>query len=170
MKTTEEKIWNFLDGTASSVEREEIANLVVQDPATNALLEKLAAVHKLMQATELDAPSMSFTRNVLEAIAMEPAPVKLSTRVDKRIIYAVGAFFGLAILAVFIAALLTAGDKTVETGVDLTAIKFDVDISKYLTSTTRNIFLLINLCIALVYFDAVLRRKLMAKKGEGEKE
>lgn len=48
---------------------------------------------------ELDEPSMSFTRNVMEAVALQPAPVSLKTKVDNQIIFSIAAFFVLSILA-----------------------------------------------------------------------
>lgn len=114
---------------------------------------------KLLSNMELDAPSMSFTRNVMGQVAQEIQPVSLKTRVDKRIIYGIAAVFATAILAVFVYAgsqsqLMT---PSPESKFDL---KFSITLDRSVQPVLLYIFLFTDLIIGLFYFDRFLRRKL----------
>jgi hypothetical protein len=105
---------------------------------------------------EMEEPSMSFTRNVMEQIKLEKQPVALKTRVDNRIIYGIAAIFGAFIAGVFIYAI---ANSTVT--YELPKVKIDLTgaVDKTLTPGFLTAFLFIDLVIALIYFDSILRRK-----------
>ncbi|RYF93096.1 MAG: hypothetical protein EOO02_24495, partial [Chitinophagaceae bacterium] len=153
MKTTEENIWNYLDGSATAQERLELEQLMITDPAVKSLFKELNEVSMLLKSTELDEPSMSFSRNVMEKVQQEIRPVALKTRVDQRIMYVVGGFFILSILAVLLAAVF--GGSGAGADYELPQVSFNFDLDKYITPASRNIFLIVDAAIALIYLDGV---------------
>lgn len=112
----------------------------------------------LLKSIALDEPSMSFRRNVMEQLAHETAPVVLKTKVNKRIIYGIAAFFVAGILGIFVYALASSS-------FDQDWFKLDPDlgktIDKYISSQFLKLFLMLDAVIALVWLDSVLRKKLL---------
>jgi len=111
---------------------------------------------ELLKGMELEEPSMSFTRNVMEQVKLEKLPVSLKTRVDNRIIYGIAAIFGVFIAGVIIYAIAntTTSYKLPELKVDFSEV-----VGKTLTPGFLIAFLFVDVIIALVYFDSILRRK-----------
>jgi len=111
---------------------------------------------RLLKDMELEEPSMSFTRNVMEQIKLEKAPISLKTRVDNRIIYGISAIFATFIVGVFIYAIVNTSFTH-----QLPEVKIDLSgaVNKALTPGFLVAFLFIDVIIALIYFDSILRRK-----------
>jgi len=160
MNTIEEQLWDYIDGNLSAAEARSIEEKIDSDNAIRVQYEELLALNLTFGEMELDEPSMSFSRNVMERVAAEVAPVALKTTVNTRIIYGIGAFFVGALLAVFSYAVYSSG-------IDMSALnwnlKFGFDMSKYLTSTVVYTFLFVDLIIGLVFLDYLLRKKAMHK-------
>jgi hypothetical protein len=159
MKTIEEQIWDYLDGSCDAAERIEIATKIDTDPIYRTIYQELSHIHTLLTAEQLEEPSMSFTRNVMEQVQLEIAPVSLKTKVDNKIICAIGGSFLLSFLAIFIYALVNSTGSSIE--FTLPALQFNIHISQYVTPLAVKIFLFVDLVLALMYFDRLLRRKIM---------
>lgn len=114
---------------------------------------------KLLSNMDLDAPSMSFTRNVMDQLEHELKPVPLSTRVDKRVIYSIAAVFILAVLGVLTYMGTQTELKFPVSDLDV-SIKINVRVAKSTQHYMLMAFIFIDLIIALFYFDRLLRRKL----------
>lgn len=110
----------------------------------------------LLKGMELEEPSMSFTRNVMEQVKLENIPVSLKTRVDNRIIYGIAAIFGAFIVGVIIYAI---ANTTFSYKLPELKIDFSEAVTQTLTPGFLIAFLFIDVIIALVYFDSILRRK-----------
>jgi len=93
MKTIEERLWDYIDGNSSSEEKITIEQLLQSDPSVKQLHEEFLAVNNALKFSELEEPSMRFTKNVMEQVALEPAPKALQTKVDSRIIKVIAGFF-----------------------------------------------------------------------------
>jgi hypothetical protein len=113
--------------------------------------EQLAALLKKM---ELEEPSMSFTRNLMDQIDLEIAPVSLKTKVDRRVIIAITTVFILAMGFVCSYALINNNITYTLPRLDL-----NLQIDTLLSSTLLKAFLFIDLILGLLYFDSLLRRK-----------
>jgi hypothetical protein len=109
----------------------------------------------MLNSMELEEPSMSFTRNVMEKVELEIKPVALKTKVDQRIINSIAAIFVLAILAVVAYAI--ANSKFTYT---MTQVHLKLNVDKDYFSAFIKVFLGIDLIIALLYFDRLLRRSM----------
>ncbi|WP_199137213.1 anti-sigma factor family protein [Pedobacter sp. ASV12] len=162
MNTIEEQLWNYIDNNCTSEERATVEARLALDKTYQQVYQELLAVHHELSMLELDEPSMSFTRNVMEQVKLEPRPIALKTKVDQRIIGFIGAFFVLSILAVFILAIANS-----KTSFDFSIPKFNWDLGagKLANPTVLNVFLLVDLVLALIYIDSMLRKKRAQKKG-----
>ena len=122
--------------------------------------EDLLKLNLVFDGLDLDEPSMSFTRNVMESVAMIPAPVAMKTKVDKKIIYGIGGFFVISLLALL---------GYVFYNVNLEMPKFDLKVNldlnleKYVTPTAIYAFLFADLVIGLIFLDQFLRKKIAQK-------
>ncbi|RYG17447.1 MAG: hypothetical protein EOO07_11110 [Chitinophagaceae bacterium] len=158
----EEQLWNYIDGLCSAAEEREIEARLATDNALQQLYAQLLEVNgQLKTHLELDEPSMSFTRNVMEQVQHEIAPVTLKTKVDQRIIYVIGGFFSITLLALLIYAFATAEFK-----MKMATVNLSVDIDALISPTFLMVVLFINAALLLVYLDSFLRKglKKMPKK------
>lgn len=159
MKTIEEQIWDYIDGNCDAGQRSAIAAKINSDPVYRSTYEELNQIHEMLASEPLDEPSMSFTRNVMEKVQLEVAPVSLKTKVNNKIIYAIGGFFLLSILAIFIYAVINNTGSEVE--FTMPQIHFNSDATRYLTPLSVKVFLFVDLILALMYLDRLLRRRTM---------
>jgi hypothetical protein len=161
MKTIEEELWEYIDGTCNPAECLEIQAKIASDPIYQQSYSELMQVHQMISAEELDEPSMSFTRNVMEQVNVEIAPVALKTKVDHRIIYTIAGFFILSILAIFTYALMNSTYSMPE--FKMPQINLIKPMSAEVTSLSIKAFLFLDLVLALVYFDRFIRKTITSK-------
>ena len=89
-RNIEERLWEFIDGHSSLEEKTVIERLLQTDVEWKAKYSELLEVNEMLQSSELEAPSMRFTKNVMEEIAkMHIAPATKSY-INKRIIWGIG--------------------------------------------------------------------------------
>lgn len=155
MITMEEEIWDYIDGKCTAEQIIAIEIKIASDPAYRSLYEEFLSVHQQMDSLELDEPSMSFTRNVMEQVKLEIPPVALKTKVDTRIIYGIAAFFGLSLLALTVYVISNLNFTMPAVNMQTESL----DFSKYLTPTFIKVFILIDIILGLIYLDSVFRRK-----------
>lgn len=162
MTKQEEQLWNYIDGLCTPKEQAEIEKKLTEDQSIRSLYEQLLAVNQQLGAhLEIDEPSMSFTRKVMEQVENEIAPVALKTKVDQRIIYAIGSFFAIVLLGILVYAFAMA---TPDFTLKVPTIRLDLAISPAVLWTV----LFTNAVLLLVYLDSFLRKgmKKVQKKGE----
>lgn len=164
MNTIEQQLWDYIDGNLDAAQTKAIEGKINADADIKLQYEELLTLNAGFGEMELEEPSMSFTRNVMENIALEVAPVALKTKVNKGIIYGIAAFFVCSLLAVLAYAIYNSNFKM--PGFNLN-IKVDFNLSKYLTPTVVYVFLFADLVIGLVFLDYFLRKKMgMGLKDE----
>jgi hypothetical protein len=98
---TEERLWDYIDGLSSPAEKSAIEELISANIEWQQKYRELLDVHQLMNSSELEAPSMRFTKNVMEEIARYQVAPATKTYINKNIIRGIGAFF-LALIAGFL--------------------------------------------------------------------
>ncbi|RYG18544.1 MAG: hypothetical protein EOO07_08725 [Chitinophagaceae bacterium] len=161
----EEQLWNYIDGTCTPVEKLEIEAKLAVNIQYHTLYQELLKVNAELNTIDFEEPSMSFTRNVMEKVNLELKPVALQTKVDNRIIYSITAFFVLSLIAIFSYAVATS-DFSLK--FDMPTMNFSFDSSKYINHTSLQIFLFVDVVIALIYIDGVLRKRNMNAQNKGE--
>lgn len=152
MTTIEEQVWDYIDGNGDAAYRLETEKKIAAEPAYSSVYKELMALQQQLLEISLDEPSMSFSRNVMERLSHEAAPVSLKTKTDNRIILAIASFFILAIAAIFIYAIS-------KSHVSAPKIHLTIDMERYLTPTLIKIFLFIDIVIGFLYVDRLLHKK-----------
>jgi anti-sigma factor RsiW len=155
MKTIEEEIWDYIDGNGTAEEQQSVAAKIEENADYSRCFQELSKLNALMTSGQLEEPSMSFTRNVMDAVALEIAPKALQTRVNNKIILGIAAFFILSLLAILVYAFANSDVS----GFTMQTYNTNFHISSYITPTFLKIFLFFDVTLALLYFDRLLRRK-----------
>ncbi len=157
-RSTEERLWDYIDGLASADEKTFIEQRIASDAEWKAQYQSLLEAHRLMQEAELEQPSMRFTKNVMEEIARLHIAPATKTYINKRIIWGIALFF----ITLFVG-FLAYGFGQMEwrsSGNDLVLKSVSqFDISKFFSNTWVNAFMMVNVVIGLFLLDNYLNSK-----------
>jgi len=156
-------LWDYIDGVSPPGERTVVEQLIQTDLEWKSKYGELLEVQQLLQSGELEAPSMRFTKNVMEEIAKLQIAPATRNYINKRIIWGIGAFF-ITIIIGFLVYGFGQIDWTVQgdsklpvdfTNVDLSKI----DYSKMFNNNLVNAFMMINVILGLFLLDRYLANK-----------
>ena len=159
MKTMEEQLWDYIDGLTTEAERQVIEGKIANDPQFSDQYHALLAIHQMMQQNELEEPSMSFTRNVMEQVALEPQPLALKTKVDPRVIYSIAAIFILGICSLLIYMLSNSTLSMQEMAMPTLNINVNLNVTDLVNPMALRVFFCVDILLALIYVDRLLRNK-----------
>lgn len=159
----ESRLWDYIDGT--SAEASAIEKLIAENSAWRAKYAELLDIHSLVQATDLEEPSLRFTKNVMEEIARLQISPAAKKYINTRIIWGIAAFFITAIVGFLVYGFSqvdwSSGSGSGSTaGIDFTS----VDYSRMFNNSFVNLFMMINVILGLMLLDRYLswkRKKLM---------
>jgi hypothetical protein len=164
----EERLWDYIDGLSSPAEKSAIETLIAENIEWQQKYKELLNIHQTMQEVELDAPSMRFSKNVMEEIARLQVAPATKTYINKNIIRGIGAFF-LTIIAGFLVYCLGQFKWSAGSGSSSTFLpRYDLDLdtkmrtfnwSKVFSSAYTSVFVLVLVILALVMLDMYLQRK-----------
>jgi hypothetical protein len=174
----EQRLWDYIDGLSSPEERSTIQTLLAENIEWQRKYKELLNIHQLMTASELDAPSMRFTKNVMEEIARHQVAPAAKTYINKNIIRTIGAFF-LTMIAGFLVYCLGQFKWSTGNSVPLPA-KYNVNVninkinteiekfdwSRIFNSAYTNIFMFVLAILGLVLLDMYLQQKKKAKTSQ----
>ncbi|HEX2846086.1 MAG TPA: hypothetical protein VHN59_06030 [Chitinophagaceae bacterium] len=158
--TIEERLWEYIDGMATPEERTVIDQLIEADAEWRAKYGELLEAHQMMQASELEEPSMRFTKNVMEEIALLQIAPAAKTYINKKIIWGIAIFFITMIVGFLIYGIgqvqWSSGSSTSSPiPIDLS----NIDFSKMFNNTYINIFMMMNMILGLFLLDRYLTNK-----------
>ena len=89
----EDRLWDYIDGLSSPDERSVIEALIAENREWQEKYRELLNMHQLLVDSELEAPSMRFTKNIMEEISRYHVSPATKTYINKNIIRSIGAFF-----------------------------------------------------------------------------
>lgn len=162
-QSPEERLWDYIDGISSPKEKTVIEQLLQSDAEWKAKYNELLEVQQLLQSSELEEPSMRFTKNVMEEISRSHIAPATNTYINKRIIWGLGIFF-----ITLIVAFLVYGFGQVnwsESSTTKLPVNFDkvnlskVDYSRIFNNDWINAFMMINVILGLFLLDRFLANK-----------
>jgi len=162
MNLIEQQVWDYLDGTCTGQEHKKIEYLINNDQAYRSIYAELKSLHFDLSKIELDEPSMSFTRNVMDKVAGSPVPGSIRSLVDKRIIYSIAAFFAISMIAM-LAVTLSQIDWTQPASTALP--EYEIPKVNYLSimdGTFFRIFLFADLILGLYFLDSIMRKSMLS--------
>ena len=157
----EQQLWSYIDGFSSAQERTALERSIATNLEWKNKYHELLEVHQLMSSSELEQPSMRFTKNVMEKIAQYHIAPATKNYINKKIIWGIAGFF-VTLFAVFViygfAQVNWASSNSSNLPIDLSKI-LQVDYSRIFSNNFVNGFLMVNVLIGLVLLDSVLNNK-----------
>ena len=154
------RLWEYIDGIADEKERSVIEKLIRENSEWRSKYQDLLEVHQLVQATELEQPSMRFTKNVMEEISrMQIAPAA-KKYLNNKVIWGIGFFFIIMIVGFLIYGIAqidwtATRDAKSALGIDLDK----VDYGKIFNNTFVNIFMMMNVVLGLFLLERYLSNR-----------
>ena len=157
----EQRLWAYIDGISTNEERSVIEKLLQNNFEWKTRYHELLEIHQLVNAVELEQPSMRFTKNVMETIAQYQIAPAAKNYINKKIIWGIAGFF-FTLMLVFLIYGFAQVEWTTSTdskySIDLSRLS-EVDYSKIFNNTFVNIFMMTNVLLGLVLLDRVLANK-----------
>ncbi|HYF31300.1 MAG TPA: hypothetical protein VD993_09290 [Chitinophagaceae bacterium] len=164
----EERLWNYIDGSGAAEERSAIEQLLKSNAEWQSKYRELLDVHQLLRESELEEPSMRFTRNVMEEIARLQIAPATKNYINQKIIYGLGAFFVTMIIG-FLVYGFAQVDWTPTNSNSSIPIDFGkLDFSKFFNNTYVNIFMMMNVVLGLALLDRYLNKKKEERRQTSE--
>jgi hypothetical protein len=164
-QTMEERLWDYMDGLGSPAQRAAIADLIRSDTQWGVKYQELLEAHQLLTASDLEAPSLRFTKNVMEEIARFQVAPATRTYINKNVIRGIGAFFLVTITGFLVYFLSQFKWSTGSYHSDdhtplVDRIGFaKVDWTKVFTSVPISLFLLVLVVLGFIFLDMRLQRR-----------
>lgn len=156
------RLWEYIDGKSSTDEKAVIDLLLAENQVWQSKFEELTAVHTILREEELDMPSLRFTKKVMEEIAKYQVAPATKDYINKNLVRGIAAFFMVMITGLLIYVIshlhwtVYSSDKFPQ------KYHFDVDKlnwGKMLNNTYVNIFMGINVILALILVDRYVQGK-----------
>ncbi len=154
------RLWEYIDGLSNEVEKSAIEKLISENAEWKAKYHELLDVHQSLNLTELEQPSLRFTKNVMEEIAKYHIAPATKTYINSKIIWSIGIFF-ITMIVGFLVYGFAQIDWTVASetknplGIDLTK----VDYTQMFNNNLMNGIMMLNIILGLFLFDRYLSNK-----------
>jgi preprotein translocase subunit Sss1 len=156
----EARLWDYIDGLSDQKEKTVIEKLIEEQAIWRAKYNELLDLHQMINGSELEQPSMRFTKNVMDEIAKYQIAPATKNYINNKVIWGIGIFF-LAIIVGFLIYGIgqidwtSASDNSSTFGFDLT----NVDYSKMFNNNVMNVVMMLNVVLGLMLLDRFLNNK-----------
>ena len=154
----EGRLWDYIDGVATVEEKTIIEQLIASNAEWRDKYGELLEVQQLLQSSELEAPSMRFTKNVMEEISKLHIAPATKTYINKNIIRGLAIFF-ITLIVGFLVYGFGQVDWTVQGDSKLPVDFAKVDYSKMFNNVWVNAFMMINVILGLFLLDRYFANK-----------
>jgi len=166
----EPRLWEYIDGLGTSSERLAIRALIEQNEAWKARYAELLHVHQLLLQSELEEPSLRFTRNVMEEIAQLQIHPAARRYINKKVIWGIASFFFTIILGFLVYGFglinwSSAADPQSFIGLDFSKVEF----SRMFDNSYINAFMMLNILLGLMLLDRYLNARRQKWMEESKK-
>ncbi len=154
----EQQLWNYIDGIASADEKSSVERLLDSNLEWKNKYHELLQTNQLLKSTELEHPSLRFTKNVMDAIAKYQIAPAAKNYINNRIIWGIGTFFIVMIVGFLVYGF---GQMDWSSGAE-SKYKVDlpkIDFSPFFSNTWVNVFMMFNIVIGLALLDRILANK-----------
>lgn len=154
----EERLWEYIDGTCSPSEKSVIGQLLDADRSWKEKYRELLEVHQLIHSSELEEPSMRFTRNVMEEISRLQIAPAAKTYINKKVIWGIAGFMITLMVAFLVYGFAQVDWSAAGEGNNLVNLD-KVDFSRFFNNTWMNFFMMVNVVLGLMLLDRYLSNK-----------
>jgi hypothetical protein len=158
MKVTEEKLWDYIDGLLSEEEKSIVEISISGDIEVYKTYQGLLSLNNSFENLQLDAPSMSFDKNVMDKIKERSVPFSGKAKIDKKIIFGFTIFLLLISAIIFFTFYQTSDSSTI-LSISFSFFNDLLNISDSLKSSLVVGFLMFNIIGILLIFDKILNAK-----------
>jgi len=161
----EQRLWDYIDGLSSNTEKAAIQLLIEENLEWQRKYHELLQVHEVMNGSELEAPSLRFSKNVMEEIARSQIAPATGTYINKNIIRGIAAFFISLIAGMLVYCLgqirgTAGGGSSSNLVPDLNLDRVNnFNYSRIFNNTYTSLFMLVTVVAGLMLLDAYLQRK-----------
>jgi hypothetical protein len=148
----EERLWNYIDGTIAADEKKVIGKLLETDAAWKVKYHELMEVNDLLKSSELEAPSMRFSKNVMEEISKLQIAPATKSYINKKIIWGLAFFF----IALFVGFLIYGFGQMSFDNSEATTLSKNlekIDFTKFFNNSWVNAFMMVNVVLGLLLLD-----------------
>ena len=151
-------IWDYINGSVSDEEKKQVTDLFQQDENWRNKYAEMLQLHQFMQSSIiLESPSVRFTKNVMEEIAIAEIAPSAKTYINRNIISIIALFFITCIAGLILYVFFKIDWGKNELEQPLSAI--NLNTKNYLKPQFLTIFLAVNSILCLIFFDKLLFRK-----------
>jgi hypothetical protein len=158
-RNIEERLWEYIDQFSTQEERSVIDQLLQTNQEWKTKYAELLQVNELLKSSELEEPSLRFTKNVMEEISKLHIAPATRSYINKRIIWGIGFFF-IAMIIGFLVYGFGQVDWTATGENSSFAEKLGkVDFNKFFNNSLVNVFMMINIVIGLFLLDNYFSNK-----------
>lgn len=154
----ENRLWDYIDGQITGNEKLAIEKLLESNLGWKNKYHDLLEAHQLMKSSELEQPSLRFTKNVMEEIAKYYIAPATKNYINKKIIWGIAAFF-FTLIAGFLIYGFGQIDWNAKGDTNLPIDLSKVDFSKIFNNNFVNAFMMVNVLLGLVLLDRFLANK-----------
>jgi preprotein translocase subunit Sss1 len=156
----EMKLWEYIDGLSIPSDKSAIEKLIAENTEWRNKYQELIEAHQLMQSTELEEPSLRFTKNVMEEIAKFHVAPAAKKYLNNKVIWGIGIFFIVTILGFVIYGVAQVNWHEASNSKSTLGIDMDkLDFGRMFNNTFVNIFVMLNIVLALMFLDRYLSNK-----------
>ncbi len=153
------QLWDYIDDLTPLEGRPSIEKLIGENAEWRRKYNELLEIKAMVQSIDLEAPSLRFTKNVMEGIAKYSIAPATKNYINHKIIWSIAIFFLTAIIGFLVYGFgqidWKQGNSNNLLGVDLNKI----DYSKMLNNNYLNIFMMLNVLLGLMLLDKILYNK-----------
>jgi hypothetical protein len=154
----EKQLWDYIDGLSSHEERTSIEKLLQSNIEWKNKYHELLELQQLLRSSELEQPSMRFTKNVMEEIAKFHIAPATKNYINNRIIWGIGAFF-ITLIVGFLIYGFAQMDWNFQDDSKPIVDFSKVNYGKIFNNNLVNVFMMVNVVLGLVLLDRVLANK-----------
>jgi hypothetical protein len=171
----EDRLWDYIDGLCSPAEKSAIEDLLATNREWQNKHRELLNLQQLLINSELEAPSLRFTKNVMEGIARYQVAPATKSYVNKNVIRGIGAFFLtmiVGVLAYFTAQFKWTTSPASDSGDSLNLPSVEKlglgrldNVSKAFNGTYITLFMLIAVVLGFMLLDMYLQQKKQSRSS-----
>jgi anti-sigma factor RsiW len=143
------QLWEYIDGTGDAATKAHVEHKIATDAEWEKLYKELSALNSLIAETEMEQPSMRFSKNVMEIIAQTTVAPIVKRYINPLIIRLIAGFFIVSML-ILIAYSFSAAEISMSESSRFSGL---------LNSNLLTILSWISVVTGLVFIDALLRRR-----------
>ena len=155
----EPRLWEYIDGISDTEEVSIVQKLIEENQEWREKYNELIELNQLINSTELEEPSMRFSKNVMEEISRLQITPAASSYINHRIIWGIGIFFMVLIVGFLIYGIGQIDWSSTSGNSSLPVDFSKVDYSAFFNNTYINVFMMINVVLGLMLLDRVLANK-----------